>query len=66
MAGQNTLTPLGKKIKKRLIDMNMTQRELADLLGVNATYITKILTGVRTGAKYRKQIEEILGIHDAA
>lgn len=66
MAGQTKLTPLGKKIKKRLVDLDMTQRDLAALLGVNAPYITKILTGARTGAKYRKQIAEILGIDDAA
>ncbi len=66
MAGQNTLTPLGKKIKKRLIDLNMTQRDLAAMLGVNAVYLTKIMNGTRTGAKYRKQIAEILGFDDAA
>ncbi|WP_283681250.1 helix-turn-helix domain-containing protein [Parablautia sp. Marseille-Q6255] len=60
MAGQNTLTPLGKKIKKRLVDLDMTQRQLAASLGVNPVYITKIMNGSRTGAKYREQIAEIL------
>lgn len=66
MAGQNKLTPLGKKIKKRLVDLDMTQRELAALLGINPVYITKIMNGSRTGAKYRKQIAKILKFDDAA
>lgn len=60
MAGQTKLTPLGKKIKKRLVDLDMTQRQLAASLGVNPVYITKIMNGSRTGAKYREQITEIL------
>lgn len=57
----------GKLIKKSLIDRDMTQVELADMLGINKTYLTKILTGDRTGAKYRKAISEILGInHESA
>lgn len=60
------LTPLGKAIKKRLIDLDMTQVELAALLGVNKNYVTRIMTGERSGKKYRKAIAEILGIPDAA
>lgn len=66
MAGQNKLTPLGKKIKKRLVDLDMTQRDLAAMIGVHEVYLTRILKGQRTGAKYKKQIAEILGIDDAA
>lgn len=47
-----TLTPLGKEIKKKLIDKDMTQVELAEQLGVTKQYITKIITGTRTGDKY--------------
>ena len=32
--GRMTLTPLGKEIKKKLIDKDMTQVELAEQLGV--------------------------------
>lgn len=67
MAGQkNKLTPLGKEIKKRLIDMGMTQKELAAMLGVKRAYISRIMYGNRTGKKYRKAIAEILGIDEAA
>lgn len=60
------LTPWGKLMKKRLIDLEMSQVELAALLGVNKNYITRIMTGERAGTKYRKAIAEILGIPDAA
>lgn len=60
------LTPFGKKVKKRLIDMGMTQTELAALLGVNKVYVTMILYGQRSGKKYQGEIMRILGIHEAA
>lgn len=34
---QTRLTPFGRKVRKRLIDKNMTQVELAALLGCNYT-----------------------------
>lgn len=56
------LTPLGKEIKKKLIDKDMTQVELAEQLGVTKQYITKIITGIRTGDKYLCRIGAILDI----
>ena len=60
--GRMTLTPLGKEIKKKLIDKDMTQTELAEQLGVTKQYITKIITGTRTGDKYLCRIGAILDI----
>lgn len=60
------LTPFGRKVRKRLIDMEMTQVELATLLGCKKQYLYKILTGQRSGKKYRNQIEIILKIDIAA
>ena len=45
---QTRLTPFGRKVRKRLIDKNMTQVELAALLGCNKQYIHKILVGGST------------------
>ena len=36
---QTRLTPFGRKVRKRLIDKNMTQVELAALLGCNKQYM---------------------------
>lgn len=52
----------GKKVKKRLLDVGMTSRELAALLNVRPQYISSICTGRRSGIKYRRKIMEILGM----
>ena len=38
----------GVKVKKRLIELNMTQRQLASEIGVNENYLTDILNGRRS------------------
>lgn len=55
----------GKKVKRRLLDVGMTSRELAALLGVDPRYVSMICTGRRSGIKYRRKIMEILDM-DAA
>ena len=62
---QPRLTPYGRKVRKKLIDKNMTQVELAALLGCNKQYIHIILTGERSGKKYKEEISRILGIEAA-
>lgn len=66
MEAGTRFTSFGRKVKKRLIDKNMTQVELAALLGCNKQYIHKILTGERSGRKYLEEISRILGIDAAA
>ncbi|MDP4092570.1 MAG: helix-turn-helix transcriptional regulator [Bacillota bacterium] len=56
------LQPLGKVIKKRLIEMGMTQKELASQSGTSEKYLNLILYGERSGIKYISIFEEILGI----
>jgi transcriptional regulator with XRE-family HTH domain len=63
---QLRLTPFGQKVRKRLIDKNMTQVELAELLGCNKQYLYKILVGERSGKKYVDAISKILDIDIAA
>ena len=64
MAGRRQhLTPLGKEIKKKLIDKNMTSAMLAAELGVKPPYISMIMTGDRRGAKYILKICTILDIN---
>lgn len=54
----------GKQIKKRLVDLNMTQVELADQLGISKQYLYKILVGERSGARYIDKIKSILNLDD--
>ena len=56
------LTPMGKMITKRLIDLGMTQKELAQMIGATPQYLQKIIHGERSGKKYLASIEEILDI----
>lgn len=65
MARQTKLTPFGAKVKKRLVDRNMTQVELAALIGCNKQYLYKILSGERSGKKYIEDISRILNIKAA-
>ena len=66
MARKVKLTPFGKKVKKKLIDIGMTQVELANLVGCNKQYLYKILRGERSGKKYIEEISRILDIEVAA
>ena len=66
MRAKQKLTPFGEEVKKRLIEKDMTQVELAALLGCNKQYITKILFGLRKGEKYKQDIIRILGMDGAA
>lgn len=50
----------GKQVKKRLIDKNMTAKQLADALGTTPQYLNKILHGERSGDKYIEAIKIIL------
>lgn len=52
----------GKKIKKQLIDKNMTAKQLADALGTTPQYLNKIIHGERSGEKYIEAIKSILDI----
>ena len=51
------LTDFGKVVKKRLIDKDMTQAQLAALIGCEKQYLHKILVGERSGEKYREAIQ---------
>lgn len=46
--------------------MDMTQAELADMIGVGRPYICRILTGDRSGEKYKADIDRILKISECS
>ncbi|PXV84724.1 helix-turn-helix protein [Lachnotalea glycerini] len=57
-------TAFGKVVKVRLIELNMTQVELAKRLGIKRQYLCRILNGDRSGKKYLSDIRKILEIHE--
>ena len=68
--GIATLTPFGKKIKKRLIDIDRNQNWLIEQvtaktgLYFDSSYMYKIMTGQLNTPGIIKAIREILDIHD--
>lgn len=56
------LTAFGKEVKERLLDLNMTQKQLAEKIGTSDVYLSMILHGERSGDKYRKEIEKVLNM----
>lgn len=53
-------TEYGKWIKKRLIDKNMTVAQLADIIGVSQSMISKIIYGDTPGNQQKDAINKVL------
>lgn len=62
MKEKKRLTACGIIIKKRMLELGMSNTELADKLGCNKSYVCRILYGERSGRKYMAQISEILDV----
>ncbi|SET65007.1 helix-turn-helix domain-containing protein [[Clostridium] polysaccharolyticum] len=62
MSKRRELTPFGKEIKHRLIELNMTQVELAAMVGTSKQYLGKILFGERAGTLYIDKISQVLDL----
>lgn len=56
------ITPFGKTIKLRLVELEMSQEELAAMVGTTAQYINHIIYGERSGEKYIDEIKRVLQI----
>lgn len=59
-------TAFGKRVKIELIRQEMTQTELASILGINKQYLYKIIYGIRPGVKYIDEIRRILKLEDVS
>lgn len=62
MGRKRDLTPYGKEVKHKLIELNMTQVELAEEIGTSKQYLGKILFGERAGTMYLEKIAQVLQI----
>ena len=56
------LTPFGIKVKKSLLEKNMTVSELAERIGVKQSYLSQVLYGDKKGYKYLDEICTLLEI----
>lgn len=50
----------GKSVAKRLIELEMTQKELASLVGISHRHVSLIVNGNSPGLKHRKKIRAVL------
>ena len=62
MKTQKKLTPLGVAVKKRLIEVGKSQRQLAEELGTSSVYLSYIFYGERSGEKYLEDILRLLDL----
>lgn len=60
------LTPFGLEIKKRLLELNITQREFCKENGFNPDHFSYMLYGVRPMRRMREKTAKLLGIKESA
>ena len=60
------LTPWGMKVKKRLIDLNMTQVDFCKKYGIPENRLSEMITGSKPNYKHKKVVDKILEIEDIA
>lgn len=66
MKQKQRLTPFGIEVKKKLLDLNMTQTEFCKQYQIPQNRLTELLTGLRPNYKYRKLISKVLKIDEIA
>ncbi|UQZ83293.1 helix-turn-helix protein [Paenibacillus konkukensis] len=62
MRKKRELTPVGKVVKKRLIEVGITHRQLAQKIGTSEQYLNSILFGARSGRNYLPKIARVLDL----
>ncbi|MBU5312247.1 helix-turn-helix transcriptional regulator [Tissierella carlieri] len=62
MQGKRKLTQFGVLVKKTLVEIGMTQVELAEEVGTSNKYLNLIIYGERSGGKYIDSIARVLGL----
>lgn len=60
---KNDITEFGIQVKKKLLELDMTQRRLANEVGIDEKFLSAILRGIRPGYEYREKITNVLEKH---
>lgn len=63
---QEAASTVKKAIKKRLIDRNMTQKEIADMIGISQQQMTRAVAGASgpRDVEIRQQVYKILDMKE--
>ncbi|MDO4721371.1 MAG: helix-turn-helix transcriptional regulator [Peptostreptococcaceae bacterium] len=64
--GVGQITPFGILVKKALIEKNMTQKQLAEEIGVDSKYLHLVFYGYRSGTKYLHRIAKYLKLKEVS
>lgn len=64
MKKNHTCTPFGKQVKIRLLEENMTSRELAEMIGMADSTVCDVIFGRNNRKKTQMEIARVLGIDD--
>lgn len=50
---------LGAKVRSELFKQKMTQKDLAEMIGISSVYLSDIINGKKTGPKAQEHIKHI-------
>lgn len=56
------MTPFERQVKARLLELDMTQTELCEKLGIRKQYLNQIFAGDRPTSAYIDRIRDVLEI----
>lgn len=62
MSRSSEITPFGRRVKIRLLELGMDARELAAAVGTSEVQISRIIHGKRPGYEQIPRIADVLGI----
>ena len=65
MRKSSDLTPFGRRVKIRLLELDMDARDLAEAVGTSPVQISRILHGKRPGREQIPRIADVLGLRAA-
>ena len=64
MKRRRQLTPFGLRVKKRLLDLGITQKEFCREHQIPESRFSEMLSGKKTGLRYQRRVAQLLGISD--
>lgn len=62
MRNTSEITPFGRRVKIRLLELDMDAKELAAQVGTSPVQISRILHGKRPGHEQIPKIAKVLGL----
>ncbi|MDD2401892.1 MAG: Rha family transcriptional regulator [Clostridia bacterium] len=60
------LTVFGLAVKKKLLDLNVSQKEFCQRYGIPMNRLSEIIYGDRIAIKYKKEVAKVLRINISA